>query len=160
MPCRTGSLGELDFSRFPDRRFDPLSVLADEVDKAAYRFVFGDIEFHGFSPYVEIDLSRSPSDIPEISISHFAGPIDDTSHHCDTDTLEMSGCLTNLLGGGLKVKQGAATAGTGDVVGLEYSCSRGLENIVTDTKTLPGGFLSLNENSVANSITNKRADVT
>ena len=126
---------------------------------ACHCFFLRNIEFHRFSSHVEIDLSGSPPDVAEISISHFSGPVDDTPHHRNPNTLEMSGGFADFLSGRLKVKQRATAAGAGHIVGLENPGSCSLEDIVTDAKALSGSVLSLNNDSVSYPIAEERADI-
>ena len=134
-------------------------MLAYQADEASHCFFLRNIKFHRFSSHVEIDLSGSPPDVAEISISHFSGAVDDTPYHRNPNTLEMPGSLADLLSGRLKVKQRATAAGAGHIVGLENPSSCSLEDIVTDAEALSGSVLSLNNDSVSYPITEKRADI-
>ena len=103
------------------RCINPFAVFVDKIDEAINSFYLWYIEFHGLFTHVEVDFSRGATDVTEIGIGHFAWAIHNASHNGDTDAFEVTGCLTNLLGGFLEIKKSATAGWTGDVVSFENS---------------------------------------
>jgi hypothetical protein len=127
-------------------------VLADQVDETIDGLGLRDVEFDcGFTD-VEIDLTWCAADVAEIGIRHFARAIDDAAHDGDFDAFEMFGAVFDAGGDRLEVKEGAAAAGAGHVVGLEAPAAGGLEDIEGQAQALsrPGFFTD--EDGVADAV--------
>ena len=71
--------------------FNPFTVFLDQIDQAVECFSGGDVILHAFFADVEIDLGGCAADVAEISVGHLAGPVHDTAHDGDGNTLEMVG---------------------------------------------------------------------
>jgi hypothetical protein len=100
-------------------RLDPFAVFADEVDEAVDGFGFGDVEFDGLLPDVEIDLSRRATDVTEIGVGHFAGAIHDATHDRDLHAFEMLRAVFDAGGDGLEIEKRAPARWARDVIGFE-----------------------------------------
>ena len=141
------------------RRIKPAAVFFDEVDEAFDGFAFGDVELHGGLADVEIDLLGSAADVAEVGVGHFTGTVDDAAHDGDAHAFEMTRGGADFLRGGLQVEECAAAAGTSDVVGLENAYAGGLQDVVADAQSLPGGVFAIHDRRVANAIAKQRANV-
>lgn len=130
-----------------------------QVDETLHGFAFRNIEFHRFFAHVEINLRRCASHIAEVRIGHFTRAVDDTAHHGDPHSLEVTGGGADFLGGGLEIEERAPAGWAGDVVRFENAGAGGLENIIGQTEGLAGRGLATDEDRIANAIAEKGTDV-
>src|SRR5207237_7779243 len=93
--------------------------------------------------------------VPEVCISHFSRPVNDTPHDGNPYTLKVGGCSLNARCYLLEIKKSASTRRESHIVCLKYPCSRCLENIIGKPYGLFMFLFSLNKNSIANTITNQ-----
>ena len=116
-------------------------MFADEVYQSIDGFVFRDIETDWFLAHVEVDLVGSPTHVAEVGVSHFTGTINDAPHDRDFHAFEVLRPGLDPRGDRLQIEQRASATRAGDVIGLEGSAARGLQDVESQSQGLPGaGF--------------------
>ena len=98
------------------------------MQKAVYGFFLRDILDHGCFASVEGHAARSGPHVTIVGVGHLAGTVDYATHDGDLEALHSLGGLLHAAQGALQVKEGAAAAGAGDVLGTGEAQARGLEN--------------------------------
>ena len=101
-------------------------MLLDQVNEPIHGLCLRDIELDWLLADIKIDFSWRPTDITKISICHFAGAIDDTTHDGNLDARQMPGALLDPCGDRLQVEEGSPTGRTGHIIGFEGPTTGGL----------------------------------
>ena len=133
-------------------RLHPLVVFLDEVHEPFHRVGFGDVELDRRLADVKIDLVRRAADVAEIRVRHFARPVHDAAHDGNLHALEMLRARLDARRDGLQIKQRPPATRTRDIIRLERTATGGLQNIVSESKTLSAARFAANQNCIANPI--------
>src|SRR5439155_15655433 len=105
-----------------------------------------------------IDLAGRAADVAEIRVCHLAWTVHDAAHDRDLDAFEMLRAVFDARRDGLEIEQSAAARRTGDVIGLERTTARRLQNVVRQPQRLARARLAAHQNRVANAVGEQRAD--
>ncbi len=87
----------------------PVAVLFDQAYEGVHCTFSGYVALHHFLSFVECNLIYSRTNVTLVSIRHFTGPVDDTTHYPDLHPFQVIGPGPDFCRSFLKVKQSAPT---------------------------------------------------
>ena len=112
---------------FLDFFFDPAVVVLDELNEFITRSFHRDTSLDDFLTDVQVNLTRSTTNITEIRIRHLTRTVDDATHNGDGDARQVSSLLLDLRRDFLQVEEGASARRARDVLRLRVTHTRALE---------------------------------
>src|SRR5438105_1636258 len=106
---------------------DPLAVLLDQPDQAAYSFVSGNALLDALLANEEVDLAGRAAHVAEVGVGKLAQPVDDAAHDGYLHAAQVTRGAFYPLRGLLQVEESAPARWAGHELGLDGTRARRLE---------------------------------